>query len=154
MTVTAERSDGHVAGLSIDASAPLLTVENLQVEFRIDAGVVHAVNGLSYHLDQGEMLAILGESGSGKSVSAQAVMGIIDTRPGFVTGGSVRFRGAELLALPERQRRLIRGQHIAMVFQDALSALNPCSPSAGKSVRCFASTGGCPGRRPPSGRSS
>ena len=125
MTVTAERSDGHVAGLSIDASAPLLTVENLQVEFRIDAGVVHAVNGLSYHLDQGETLAILGESGSGKSVSAQAVMGIIDTPPGFVTGGSVRFRGAELLALPERQRRLIRGQHIAMVFQDALSALNP-----------------------------
>ena len=103
----------------------LLEVDDLQVEFRIDDGVVKAVNGLSYTLHAGETLAILGESGSGKSVSAQAVMGILDTPPGFVTGGTVRYRGDDLLIMTEKQRRSIRGNHIAMVFQDALTALNP-----------------------------
>jgi oligopeptide transport system ATP-binding protein len=83
------------------------------------------VNGLSYALREGETLAIVGESGSGKSVGAQAVMGIIDSPPGFVTGGSVRFRGVELLDLPETQRRAVRGRRIGMIFQDALTALNP-----------------------------
>jgi oligopeptide transport system ATP-binding protein len=103
----------------------LLEVEDLHVEFRTDYGVVRAVNGISYTLDAGETLAILGESGSGKSVSAQAVMGILDTPPGFVTQGSVRFRGRELLTMPEPDRRRVRGDKIAMIFQDALSALNP-----------------------------
>ncbi len=109
-----ELGDGH-----------LLEVEDLAVEFRTRHGVVKAVNGISYHLDQGETLAILGESGSGKSVSAQAVMGIIDSPPGFVTGGAVRFRGTDLLKLSDEERRRIRGERIAMVFQDALTALNP-----------------------------
>ncbi len=120
-----------VAGRAIDPDAPMLEVDNLHVEFRIEDGIVQAVNGLSYTLGQGETLAILGESGSGKSVSAQAVMGILDTPPGFVTEGSVKFRGIELLepnsktgaldhAVPE-----VRGSRIAMVFQDALTALNP-----------------------------
>ena len=103
----------------------LLEVEDLHVEFRTRRGVVHAVNGISYTLDERETLAILGESGSGKSVSAQAVMGIIDSPPGFVTQGAVRFQGRDLLQMPERERRAIRGQRIAMVFQDALTALNP-----------------------------
>lgn len=114
-----------VAGRPIDPRAPLLEVENLHVEFRIDAGTVQAVNGLSYSLREGQTVAILGESGSGKSVSAQAVMGIIDSPPGYVTQGNVRFRGVELLDLPEKQRRTVRGNRIAMVFQDALTALNP-----------------------------
>jgi len=109
----------------VDPAAPLLAVEDLRVEFRIDAGTVRAVNGLSYSLARGETVAILGESGSGKSVSAQAVMGIIDSPPGFITGGSVRFRGVELLDLPEAERRRVRGNRIAMIFQDALTALNP-----------------------------
>lgn len=125
MTAAETRTTADVAGIPIDPGAPLLVVDNLHVEFRIDAGTVNAVNGLSFRLDGGETLAILGESGSGKSVSAQAVMGIIDTPPGFVTEGSVAFRGVELLDLPEKQRRLVRGRRIAMVFQDALSALNP-----------------------------
>ncbi len=109
----------------LDRSAPLLEVSNLRVEFGTPDGVLKAVNGLSYTLDEGETLAILGESGSGKSVSAHAVMGILDSPPGFVTGGQVRYRGLDLLRLSERELRQIRGRHIAMIFQDALTALNP-----------------------------
>jgi oligopeptide transport system ATP-binding protein len=108
--------------------APLLEVDNLQVEFRTRDGVAKAVNGVSFSLDEGETLAILGESGSGKSVTALAVMGILDSPPGFVTGGAVRFRGQDLLSMPEEERRAFRGRNIAMVFQDALSALNPVFP--------------------------
>jgi oligopeptide transport system ATP-binding protein len=105
--------------------APLLEVEDLQVEFRTRDGVAKAVNGVSYSLEEGETLAVLGESGSGKSVTAQAVMGILDSPPGFVTGGAVRFRGEDLLVLPEDERRAYRGRNISMIFQDALSSLNP-----------------------------
>jgi len=118
-------AQGLVGGRLTDPAAPLLVVDDLRVEFRIDAGVVRAVNGLSYSLGVGETLAIVGESGSGKSVGAQAVMGIVDSPPGFVTGGSVRFRGVELLDLPESERRRVRGDRISMIFQDALTALNP-----------------------------
>jgi len=103
----------------------LLEVEDLHVEFRLPRGNVNAVNGVSYTLDAGETLAILGESGSGKSVSAQAVMGLIDSPPGYITKGSLRYRGDDLLAMTEAERRRIRGQKIAMIFQDALTALNP-----------------------------
>jgi oligopeptide transport system ATP-binding protein len=108
--------------------AALLEVDELHVEFRTRDGVAKAVNGVSYTVNEGETLAVLGESGSGKSVTAQAVMGILDTPPGYVTGGAVRFRGRDLFALPEKERQAIRGQSIAMIFQDALSALNPVFP--------------------------
>jgi oligopeptide transport system ATP-binding protein len=104
---------------------PVLEVEDLAVEFRTDAGVVHAVNGVSYSLERGQTLAILGESGSGKSVGAQAVMGILDTPPAYVTRGAVRFGGEDLLAMTPAQQRGVRGEGISMIFQDALSALNP-----------------------------
>ncbi|MGJ5753566.1 ABC transporter ATP-binding protein [Streptomyces puniciscabiei] len=103
----------------------LLEVRDLRVEFRTRDGVAHAVNGVSYEVDAGETLAVLGESGSGKSVTAQAVMGILDTPPGKVTGGRILFRGRDLLTLKEEERRRIRGAEMAMIFQDALSALNP-----------------------------
>ena len=106
-------------------SGPLLDVRDLNVEFRTREGVAKAINGASFHLDRGESLAILGESGSGKSVTAQAIMGILDSPPGFVTGGEVLFRGVDLLRLPEDKRRQVRGRRISMIFQDALSALNP-----------------------------
>jgi oligopeptide transport system ATP-binding protein len=105
--------------------APLLDVDALEVEFRTREGVAKAVDGVSFQVREGETLAILGESGCGKSVTAQAIMGILDTPPGYVTGGSVRFRGTDLLALPEDERRKYRGAKIAMIFQDALSSLNP-----------------------------
>ncbi|WP_242911307.1 ABC transporter ATP-binding protein [Actinomadura terrae] len=105
--------------------APLLAVDDLHVRFDVRGQDVRAVNGLSYTLAEGETVAILGESGSGKSVAAQAVMGILDTPPARIARGSVRLRGEELLGLPERRRRAYRGDRISMIFQDALTALNP-----------------------------
>jgi oligopeptide transport system ATP-binding protein len=106
-------------------TAVLLEVRDLQVEFRTRDGIAKAVNGVSFAVDAGQTLAVLGESGSGKSVTAQAVMGILDTPPARITGGEVLFQGQDLLALKEDQRRRIRGARMAMIFQDALSALNP-----------------------------
>jgi oligopeptide transport system ATP-binding protein len=105
--------------------APLLDVRDLHVEFRTREGTARAVNGVSYSVHAGETLAVLGESGSGKSVTAQAIMGILDSPPGFITRGEVLFRGRDLLKLGQEERRRIRGARMAMVFQDALSALNP-----------------------------
>ncbi|MET7734631.1 ABC transporter ATP-binding protein [Streptomyces sp. NPDC005402] len=103
----------------------LLEVRDLQVEFRTRDGVARAVNGVDYGVDAGETLAVLGESGSGKSVTAQAIMGILDIPPGRITGGEILFRGEDLLKLKEDERRKIRGAEMAMIFQDALSSLNP-----------------------------
>ena len=109
-------------------SEHLLDVRDLRVEFRTRDGVAKAINGVSFHLDERETLAILGESGSGKSVTAQAIMGILDTPPGYVTGGEVFLRGQDLLKLPEKRRQAVRGPQISMIFQDALSSLNPVFP--------------------------
>ena len=109
-------------------AAHLLEVEDLHVEFRTRDGVARVLNGVSFHLEPGETLAILGESGSGKSVTAQAIMGILDVPPARVRSGAIRYAGRDLLALPDEERRQIRGRDIALVFQDALSALNPVFP--------------------------
>ncbi|GEB62284.1 ABC transporter ATP-binding protein [Streptomyces gardneri] len=103
----------------------LLEVRDLHVEFHTREGVAKAVNGVNYSVDAGETLAVLGESGSGKSVTAQAVMGILDIPPGKISGGEILFQGQDLLKLKEDERRKIRGAKMAMVFQDALSSLNP-----------------------------
>ena len=118
----------HAAGADKpvkDYDGPLLDVRDLKVEFRTREGIARAVNGVSYSVHAGETLAVLGESGSGKSVTAQAIMGILDTPPGFITGGQVLFKGRDLLTLPEKERRAYRGARISMIFQDALSSLNP-----------------------------
>src|SRR5436305_6956473 len=106
------------------SGSPVLAVRDLAVEFATTDGVVAAVNGVGFDLAAGETLAILGESGSGKSVTAQAVMGLVE-RPGRVVGGTVSFEGRDLLAASAEQRRRVRGRGLAMVFQDPLSALNP-----------------------------
>ncbi|MER6775554.1 MULTISPECIES: ABC transporter ATP-binding protein [unclassified Streptomyces] len=103
----------------------LLEVRDLHVEFRTRDGVAKAVNGVNYSVDEGETLAVLGESGSGKSVTAQAVMGILDVPPGRIAGGEILFKGKDLLKMKEEERRRIRGADMAMIFQDALSSLNP-----------------------------
>ncbi|AWL40409.1 MULTISPECIES: ABC transporter ATP-binding protein [Streptomyces] len=103
----------------------LLEVRDLHVEFHTRDGVAKAVNGVDYSVDAGETLAVLGESGSGKSVTAQAIMGILDTPPGKISGGEILFKDRDLLTLRPEQRRRIRGQEMAMIFQDALSSLNP-----------------------------
>jgi oligopeptide transport system ATP-binding protein len=106
-------------------AGPLLEIEDLHVEFRTRDSVVRAVNGVSYAVHRGETFAVLGESGSGKSVSAHAVMGILDSPPAHVTDGAIRFEGEDLLTMPEKRRRRLRGDRMGMVFQDALTALNP-----------------------------
>ncbi|WP_405762420.1 ABC transporter ATP-binding protein [Streptomyces sp. NBC_00045] len=103
----------------------LLEVRDLHVEFRTRDGVAKAVNGVNYSVEEGETLAVLGESGSGKSVTAQAVMGILDVPPGRIAGGEIMFKGKDLLKMKEEERRKIRGADMAMIFQDALSSLNP-----------------------------
>ena len=103
----------------------VLQVEDLEVLFRTDRGVVRAVNGVSYELGIGEILAVLGESGSGKTVHARAVMRLLDSPPAEIAGGSVRLRGEELLILPEEEMREVRGAKIAMLFQDPHAALDP-----------------------------
>ncbi len=112
----------------LDPTAPLLEVTDLHVEFRTQYGVAHAVNGANFVLQPGETLSILGESGCGKSVTAQAIMGILDTPPAFVRSGQILYQGEDLLTRSEEQRRQVRGKEIAMIFQDALSALNPVFP--------------------------
>jgi peptide/nickel transport system ATP-binding protein len=102
---------------------PLLQVDDLRVSFRTGDGVVHAANGLSFELAAGQTLAIVGESGAGKSVASLAVMGLLP--PSATVTGSVRLRGRELLGLPDRSMRRIRGKDIAMVFQDAMTSLDP-----------------------------
>ncbi|WP_423205947.1 ABC transporter ATP-binding protein (plasmid) [Paracoccus yeei] len=103
----------------------LLEVRDLSVEFHTAAGTVKAVQNVSWHLDRGETLAILGESGSGKSVSASAVMNLIDMPPGRITSGAILLDGRDMLAMTPEQRRQINGCKIAMIFQDPLAHLNP-----------------------------
>ncbi|WP_166850285.1 ABC transporter ATP-binding protein [Isoptericola sp. BMS4] len=107
-----------------DVGETLLEVDDLAVEFRGDDGVVRAVDGLGYRVVAGRTLALVGESGCGKSVSSLAVMGLLPPAA-RVTRGSARFRGTDLLALPPARHREHCGRHVAMVFQDALAALNP-----------------------------
>ena len=111
---------------------PLLSVRDLHVHFKVRGEglfppkrTLKAVNGVNYAVDEGETLAVLGESGSGKSVTAQAVMGILDMPPGKITSGEILFKDRDLLKLKGEERRKVRGQEMAMIFQDALSSLNP-----------------------------
>ena len=101
----------------------LLEVQDLTTRFRSETGVVHAVNGISYSLARGEALALVGESGSGKSVSVLSLLGL--QAPGRVEGGRVLFEGRDLLKLSENELRRVRGHHIAMIFQDPSTSLNP-----------------------------
>ena len=109
----------------LEVGTPLLEVKDLHVEFHTRDGVAKAVNGVNYSVAAGETLAVLGESGSGKSVTAQTIMGILDMPPGKVTQGEILYRGQDMLKMSNEERRKIRGRKIAMIFQDALSALNP-----------------------------
>lgn len=104
--------------------SPLLEVENLAIEFQTDAGVVEAARGVSLTLHEGEVLGLVGESGCGKSVTTMALMGLIRA-PGRVTSGSIRYRGRELSRLSDKEWRSIRGNEIAMIFQDPMTSLNP-----------------------------
>jgi oligopeptide transport system ATP-binding protein len=105
--------------------AKLLDVKNLKTQFFTQDGIVHAVNGISYQVDQGETVAIVGESGSGKSVGVMSLIRLIPEPPGKIVDGEVWFDGQDLLKLNEEELRRIRGNRIAMIFQDPMTSLNP-----------------------------
>jgi peptide/nickel transport system ATP-binding protein len=107
------------------ANAPLLEVEDLHVHFLTSRGVVRAVEGLSYHVNPGEIVAIVGESGSGKSVSALSVMRLLPKHTGRVPHGRIMFNGRNLLDLDDEQMREIRGRDMSMIFQEPMTSLNP-----------------------------
>src|ERR1700732_909762 len=102
----------------------LLEVQNLQTHFRPPEGINRAVDGVSFHVDEGETLAIVGESGCGKSVTAMSLMRLIPEPPGKISG-SVRFQEKDLLQLSDREMRAIRGNDISMIFQEPMTSLNP-----------------------------
>jgi oligopeptide/dipeptide ABC transporter ATP-binding protein len=104
---------------------PLLRVRNLAVDFSTLDGRVRAVDGVSFEVEKGETLAIVGESGCGKTVTGLAILRLIPDPPGRIVAGAVEFGGRDLLALPEREMRAIRGRDIAMIFQEPMTALNP-----------------------------
>jgi len=107
------------------ASEALLRIRDLHVHFETDAGTVRAVDGVSYEIKHAETLALVGESGCGKSVSAMAVLRLIPTPPGVYAGGSIEFEGQDLLELDEASMRGLRGNDISMIFQEPMSSLNP-----------------------------
>ena len=104
--------------------APTLAVDGLATHFFTKAGVVKAVDGVSLHVDPGEILGLVGESGSGKSITGFSILGLIDA-PGRIVGGTVRFKDQELTNASERQLQALRGDRVAMIFQDPMMTLNP-----------------------------
>jgi peptide/nickel transport system ATP-binding protein len=102
----------------------LLEVKDLTVEFKVKHGIVRAVNGLSFHVNEGEILAVVGESGSGKSVTSLSIMGLLSDN-GRVTKGQILYRGEDLLKKSENEMRAIKGDKISMIFQEPMTSLNP-----------------------------
>jgi len=105
--------------------APLLRVRNLVVEFDTDQGVIRAVDGVSFDLQPGETMGLVGESGCGKTVTGLALLGLVPAPPGRIVSGSIEFLGRDLTNLAEAELRRIRGSEIAMIFQEPMTALNP-----------------------------
>ena len=105
--------------------AKLLEIDSLRTQFLTSAGTVRAVDGISYDVEEGETVAIVGESGCGKSVSALSLLRLIPDPPGRIVGGNIKFMGRDLLALSDEEMRQIRGKDIGMVFQEPMTSLNP-----------------------------
>ncbi|MSR23173.1 MAG: ABC transporter ATP-binding protein [Gemmatimonadetes bacterium] len=104
---------------------PLLEIENLEVGFDTEAGFLHAVDGVSLEIQEGKTLGLVGESGCGKSVTASSILRLVPDPPGKIMGGSIRFAGMDILAMPREELPKIRGKDVAMIFQDPMTSLNP-----------------------------
>jgi len=114
----------RVADADVNPAEALLQVKNLRTSFFTEGGAVHAVDNVSFNVRRGEAVALVGESGCGKSVTAMSIMRLV-APPGKITGGEVRFKGKDLASLSEREMRRVRGNDIAMVFQEPMTSLNP-----------------------------
>ncbi|HXX83003.1 MAG TPA: ABC transporter ATP-binding protein [Casimicrobiaceae bacterium] len=125
MTASADGLASSPASGRPDSSTPLLEVEDLKTYFFIRDGVVRAVDGVSFSVERGQALAIVGESGCGKSVTSLSILRLIASPPGRTVGGRVLFEGTDLLALQESEMRKIRGDAISMIFQEPMTSLNP-----------------------------
>jgi peptide/nickel transport system ATP-binding protein len=110
--------------MSSDLEEPLLAVRDLAVEFAGATGPVRAVDGVSWAVARGQALGVVGESGCGKSVTALSILRLVRP-PGRIVGGAIRYRGQDLLSLPEKEMRSLRGDRLAMIFQEPMTALNP-----------------------------
>ena len=106
-------------------SERILEVEHLEFSFRTYGGVVKSVRDVSFHVNKGEILGIVGESGCGKSVTAQSILRLNPEPPGFFENGSIRYKGEEIRSKTEREMRKIRGLEIGFIFQDPMTSLNP-----------------------------
>ena len=116
----------------------LLEVKGLKTHFFTDEGVVRAVDGIDLHINKGETLGVVGESGCGKSVTALSIMRLIPTPPGRIVEGSITYNGRNLLELSPSQMRKIRGKEISMIFQEPMTSLNPvftCGEQIAEAIR-------------------
>jgi peptide/nickel transport system ATP-binding protein len=107
------------------SATPLLDIRNLSVQFNTDSGIVHAVNNLNLSLQKGKALGFVGETGAGKTTTALAVLHLIQSPPGKITGGEILFDGQDILKMTEAERQDMRGSKVAMIFQDPMTSLNP-----------------------------
>ena len=106
-------------------NSPLLEVQDLRVDFKTRMGLMHAVRGVNFSLQKGEILGIVGESGCGKSVTANTILGLIGEKKHELIHGQIRFHGKNILELPVKEREKLRGNRISMIFQDPMTSLNP-----------------------------
>ena len=133
-------TESHVTIVQAEPERPagerLLDVTDLQTHFDTREGVVKAVDGVSFHVDRGEVLGIVGESGCGKSVTSFSIMGLVP-KPGKVVGGEILFNGKNILEMSDKELQGIRGEHISMIFQQPTSALNPVQRSETQITEVF-----------------
>ena len=112
-------------GRAPDAGTPLLEVKDLEVVYKTDENVIHAVNGISFSLNERETIGLVGETGAGKSTTALSILRLLPERTGHITNGEILFRGENLLKKNPAEIRLVRGAEISIIFQDPMTALNP-----------------------------
>lgn len=117
--------DAHALSMSYPSTDPVLEVKNLSTHFHTSKGVLKAVDDVSFSIGRSEILALVGESGCGKSVTALSIMRLIATPPGKIAGGEVIFNGQDLLRLSPAQMQQVRGNGIGMIFQEPMTSLNP-----------------------------
>lgn len=106
-------------------SEPLLKIENLEVDYKTDAAVIHAVNGINLEVNRQQTLGLVGETGAGKTTTALSILRLLPQKTGIIRAGSILFEGQDLVKLSEEEMRRIRGQKISMIFQDPMTSLNP-----------------------------